>query len=82
MPQDLADEKLKLDRREVKEEVGVSESEATDGGQGVEALGPIGSGKGLEEKWEGMAGLRKRMDVSRGEILDKDGRERSRRNRM
>ena len=81
MPQDLAEEELTLDGREGEKEVGMSEGEVTDGGQGVEALGPIGGGKGLEEKRESVAGLRKRMDVGRGEILDENGRERRRRKR-
>lgn len=57
----------------------MSEGEATDGGQGVEALGPIGGGKGLEEEREGMAGLRERVNVGRRKVLDEEGREGSRR---
>jgi len=79
LPQDLAEENLELDRREGKEDVGMSEGEATDGCQGVEALGPIGGGKGLEEEREDVARLGKRVDVGRGEILDEKGRERRRR---
>jgi hypothetical protein len=81
LPQDLADEELKLDRREGEKVVGMSKGETTDGGQCMEAFGPIGSGKGLEEEREGMAGQRKRKDVGRGEVLDEDGREGRRRNR-
>lgn len=79
MTQDLAEEELQLDRREGEEKVGMSEGETTGGGQGVEALGPIGSGKGVKEEREGMARLRKRMDIGRGEIFDEDGREGRRR---
>lgn len=74
MPQNLTEEELKPIRREGEKEGEVLMGETTDGCQGVKAFGPISGVKGLKEEWKGDAGLGKRMNVSRREVLYEESR--------